>query len=489
MPITKLNSSRDFFRIWFLWKFQAISAFVLIVGLIMFYAYGSTPVYVSKAKVLLLPKTNRALVITAGADERQVIRPVTDQDLYTEVELMMSDRVLQETVRSIGDKGLGLRSEERGLYDTLVGAISGFFNKLLQALQLTEEPLSPIERDVNLLRRSLDIELAFGSSVLLVTLRGESPEDTSHVLDRILEVYVKRHSDVFTIDAGLDFYDDQAGMYLKRLEDAEVQLQAYNREYNVVDLENQNRANIGMMTELNTELQLIEITYDEAASRIRILKKTLEDSESEVLVTAEMRVIPAIVELEKAIIPLIIRQTEIAKGYTTTSREYQDVVQQVALLKGELRKEVAKALKTDELELETLSTKKNSLRRNVGMLEERATAFNQLKLKIQELERQVQIHKNHYLVYTSKTEDSRIYNEKKDRNLANVTVVDRPSTPERPSAPKRLLLLAVSLALGFFSALCLPFILEAWDHKLKTVDDVESLLGMQVVSSFPEVRK
>ena len=45
----------------------------------------------------------------------------------------------------------------------------------------------------------------------------------------------------------------------------------------------------------------------------------------------------------------------------------------------------------------------------------------------------------------------------------------------------------ISLALGFFSALCLPFILEAWDHKLKTVDDVEGLLKMQVVSSFPEV--
>jgi len=489
MPITKLNSSRDFFRIWFLWKVQAITAFLLIVGLVMFYAYGSTPVFNSKAKVLLLPKTNEGLVISAGADERKIIRPVTEQDLSTEMELIKSDVVLKETIRSLGDEGLGLASEEKGLYDALTGAISGFFTKLLQALRLLDEPLSPVERDVNILRSSLVIEPAFGSSVLLVTLKGEQPERTAAVLDRMLSVYTKRHSDVFNIGEGLEFYDDQAGTYLKRLEDAELQLQSFNRQYDIVDLENQNQANIDMMTELSTELQLIEIAYDGAASRIRILKKTLEEPEAEALVTAEMRVIPAIVELEKAIIPLTIMQTEVAKGYTTGSREYQDVARQIELLKDELRKEVAKALRTDELELETLLTKNDSLRAKIAMLKERATEFNQRKLKAQELERQVQIHKNHYLVYTSKTEDSRIYNEKKDRNLSSVAVVDRPSVPERPSAPKRLLLFLVSLSLGLVSALCLPFVLEAWDHKLKTVDDVEYLLKMQVVSSFPEVRK
>jgi uncharacterized protein involved in exopolysaccharide biosynthesis len=202
-----------------------------------------------------------------------------------------------------------------------------------------------------------------------------------------------------------------------------------------------------------------------------------------------MRVIPAIVELEKAIIPLVIKRTEVAKGYTPESREYTDIERQLIDLKMELRKEVVKALETDRLELASLRIKKESLQRRVDNLAAKATEFNQLRLSAQELERQVQIHKNHYLIYSTKTEDARIYAEKKDRNLANVGIVDRPSVPERSSSPKKLLLFVVSLVLGSLSALCLPFILEAWDHKLKTVDDVESLLGMQVVSSFPEVRK
>jgi uncharacterized protein involved in exopolysaccharide biosynthesis len=489
MPITKLNSSRDFFRIWFLWKYHAVVAFVFIVGLVMFYAYGATPVYESKAKVLLLPRTNDDLVITAGDEERKFIVPVTEEDLNTEIELLMSANVIDEAVRAIDQEGLGLMKEDRGAFDDLAGAISGFFAKILAVFQLTEEPLSPSRRDARLLRKSLSIEAAVRSNVLLVTLKGENPAKTAEVLDTLLDIYVKRHNDVFSQDAGLNFYDDQAGTYLNRLEDAEKELQEFNLTYAIVDLANQNQANIALMTEMNKELQLIEIAFDEAESRIGILQQALEGNESEVLVTAEMRVIPAIVELEKAIIPLVIKKTEVAKGYTRESREYTDIEGQLLALKMELRKEVVKALETDKLELASWRIKKESLQRRINILEAKATEFNQLRLTAQELERQVQIHKNHYLVYTTKTEDSRIYAEKKDRNLANVGIVDRPSVPERPASPKKLLLLVASLILGSLSALCLPFILEAWDHKLKTVDDVEGLLGMQVISSFPEVRK
>ncbi|MCD4675483.1 MAG: hypothetical protein K8S18_05735, partial [Desulfobacula sp.] len=65
MAITKLQSSRDFFRIWFFWKKQAILIFLLIIGVVMFYAYTATPKYESKARLLLLPKTFQDLVLTA----------------------------------------------------------------------------------------------------------------------------------------------------------------------------------------------------------------------------------------------------------------------------------------------------------------------------------------------------------------------------------------------------------------------------------------
>jgi uncharacterized protein involved in exopolysaccharide biosynthesis len=112
MAITKLKSSRDFFRIWFCWKPHAIKVFILIVGAVMFYAYTATPVYKSTAKVMLLPKTNQNVVITAGEDERQIISAATKEDVNTEIELIQSDKVLEETVRSFEDEKLGLSEKK-----------------------------------------------------------------------------------------------------------------------------------------------------------------------------------------------------------------------------------------------------------------------------------------------------------------------------------------------------------------------------------------
>lgn len=307
-----------------MWKIQAILVFVLIVGAVMFYAYGATPIYASKAKVLLLPRTSRELVVTAGTDEGSYIRPVSEFDLNTEVELMESDNVISETIRTIDQQGLGLQLEERGFYDKVSGGVKGFFHGILSFLNLTSEPMTPFERDTTLLKTLLSIEPAFESNVLVVTLRGEDPENTTHVLNKLLSVYVKRHSEVFSLDTG-DFYDHQAETYQGRLTEAEDQLREFYKDFNVVDLERQNMANIALMSELSKELHLIDIAYDQQEKRIQLLEEAFATDDPEILVTAEMREIPAIVALEKAIVPLIIRRTEVVKRFALSSREYQEV--------------------------------------------------------------------------------------------------------------------------------------------------------------------
>ena len=419
-----------------MWKIQAVLAFVLIVGAVMFYAYGATPIYESEAKILLLPRTSRELVITAGTEEGSYIRPVTEFDLNTEVELLESDNVISDTIRAIDERGLGLQLEERGFYDKVAGTVTGFFRGVLSFLNLTAEPMTPFERDTTLLKRLLSIEPAFESNVLIVSLKGEDPDNTTRVLDKLLGVYMKRHNDVFSLDTG-DFYDHQVETYQNRLTEAEDQLREFYKNFNVVDLERQNMANIALMSELSKELHLIDIQYDQQNKRIELLEEAFASDDPEILVTAEMREIPAIVALEEAIVPLIIRRTEVVKRFALTSREYQEVILQIQTLRDELRIEIGRAVQTDKLELATLGIKSSSLKGKIGELKAQATEFNQLKTKIGELQRQAEIQNENYRIYNTKTEDSRMHMEKKNRNLANISIVDHPSLPIRPVSPKK----------------------------------------------------
>ena len=487
MALTGINSTRDFFRIWFFWKKQAMLIFLLIVGVVMFYAYTCTPEYESNAKVLLLPKTNEGEVISTGIDEKR-ITPVTNKDLYTEMELIGSDAVLRETVGHFTqEKGMGLYARERAWYYSIFDYVKKAFQEILVLLKLKEKTLSPFDADVKLLKNSLNVNAGAESNIIDVTLRAENPEAVANVLNTLLGIYVKHRHEVFSKEEGMQFYYDNTANYRVKLQQAEENLKKLQKNWNIVNLGAQNQANIALMTKLNEQLKYIEISYDEGRSRIEILKKGLSENQNLVLVTKEMRDIPAIVELEKGIVPLLIRLSEISKTFTASSREYQQITEQIQMIRGEIRREIKKALMTDELELESLRMKKLSLEEKIAGLRQEASDLNQKEKELNELKRLVELHKDNYMLYAAKTEDAKVYSQRTKRNLANVNIADRAEVPVTPVFPNRLFMLVLAILFGAFATSCTPFILESLDNKLKTAEDVEKLLSLPVVCNFPEV--
>lgn len=488
MAITKLQSSRDFLRICFFWQRQAIFVFFLIVGLVMFYAYTVTPTYESTAEILVLPKTNEGEVISAGIDENRIIS-VSLNDLSTEMELIGSDSVIMDTVKAFGSSGMGLTSTEKSLLQHIVTFIKRGFRLLLGTLKLVPPSASELEAKAAFLKGSLTIEPVVDSNVITVSLGAEIAQKSQVVLSKILKFYLQHRKQVFTQEEGLVFYNDQTREYRAKLGEAEKALKTFEGEENIVNLDFQNQANIDLRTTLLNELKLIEILYAESQGKISLLKKRLTDDPNGLHLTKEMRQIPAIIALEDGIVPLLIKRSELSKTFTENSREYTSINSQIDMLRHEIRREISKAVKTDELELESMKIKIESLRNLIATLQGEANRFNQKENVLQELQRQVAIYKKTYLRYSNKTEDARIFAEKTRRNLANVIVASEPTRPEQPVSPNRMLLLLLSIFFGTFAGLSTPFILESIDNRLKTSDDIEAQLGLPVICTFPDTCK
>jgi len=488
MTITKLQSSRDFFRIWFFWKKQAVFIFFLIIGMVMLYAYTATPVFESNAEILVLPRTDEAKIISTGVDDQRT-QPVTTEDIFTEMELISNNSVLKKTVESFGSDGINLATSKKNFLKQTIAPFKSIYIGTLQILKLTSPPTSDISKQIVSLKNSITVESAIDSNIILISLQAERQEKIKTVLTSLLNTYLKHRDEVFTQKEGLQFYSDQTSNYKEKLDVAESKLKEFQKNGNIVNLQIQNQANIDLLTKLNNDLQLLEIKYEENDSKIAALKKVIRDDPSIVHLTKEMRTIPAIFELEKGIVPILIQRTEISKTFVETSREFQSINRQIKMLRNEIRYEVKKAIKTDELELGGMKIKINALKKRIDFLKTEANEFNQKEKIHQELARQVKLYTDSYLLYTSKTENSKINSQKRDRNLANVTISSEPTIPEKPVSPNRLMLLILSILVGLFAALFTPFILESIDTKIKTIDDVEELLELPVICSFSNVNK
>ena len=184
----------------------------------------------------------------------------------------------------------------------------------------------------------------------------------------------------------------------------------------------------------------------------------------------------------------MIKRSEILKRYTRSSREYRNINSQIEILRGEIRNEVTKAIKTDELEFDSLRVKQKSFEEKIDTLRKEVGLMSQKKMDLKELEREIELYRQNYILYSSKTEEARIYGARQKHDLANISIANRPTVPVEAVFPKRLLILVISFFVGFFAALGMPFLLEALDRRLKTAKDVKEQLDLPVICSFAEMR-
>jgi len=487
VALIKLQSTRDVIRTWFFWKTQAVIVFVVIVGLVMAFSFLISAKYESSAKILVLQRSNEGIIVSANLQEPR-LSPVSPEDVNTEMELLTSNEVIKQTVASFGGGGaMGLRVDESEWYDKILDNLKGAIQNILLFLKLKER-LSPFDSSVQLLKDSLTVEPVIRSNIILITLRAESPKAAQVVLNRLLHVYIKHHNDVFSKREGLSFYQDQEKEYLMKLELAEAKLKAFQDKWNIVELESENQANIKLLSDLTKDLKGLEIAYDAAKIKVELLRKAISKTDKSFLVTEEMRIIPAIVELEKGLVPLLIKRSELNEIYTTSSREYQNINSQIEVLRQEIRNEVIKAVKTEELEIQALLNKMESLQSRISELRETAKKLSQNQIHINAMKREIELARKNYMLYAERTQDERIHQERISRDLANVSIANNATFPFAPVFPKRLLMLLASVMVGLFAALTIPFFLEYLDHRIKTPQEAENLLALPVICAIPEMK-
>jgi uncharacterized protein involved in exopolysaccharide biosynthesis len=412
---------------------------------------------------------------------------VTTQDINTEIEILNSDNVIRDTVASLMEQGQSLKYQQKNVawYRVPFNYLKAGINKVWIFLGF-KKPLSKFDSNVSLLRQSLRIEPVAVSNIITVKLRSENPEKAAFMLNTLIEIYIKHHNQVFSKDEGINFFNDQADEYRKKLEYAEKKLTDFQGQWHIVDIETQHRVHIDQLSQLNSELKHIEISIDEIESKISILKNGLKNG---IEITKEMRIIPAIVALETALVPLYIERGETLRTYTKSSREYIHIEAQIKIILDQIRNEVKKAIKTENLELNSLRAKGKSLSRKIALTQRETDILVQKERELNDIKRQVSLLQENYMLYASKTEDARIYSERKKRNLANVNIAERAEIPVKPSYPQTRLMLIISIIVGFFAAIGTPFILEFLDHRIKTSEEVEKLLSLPVICTLPEVKR
>ena len=337
------------------------------------------------------------------------------------------------------------------------------------------------------LQSRLSVEPIRGTQLVRLTYRSDRPEETAQIVNGFAEAF---------IDWGID---DRSGIVVKassflgeqiedlkqEISDREAELQAFSRTEDVLDFNPESNVTYQRLEALNQQYMTAKrdrIEKEAGYQELRALPRhTVADAESSGLVGDLMR-----------------EQSRLEREYETRLQTLKEAHPQMVDMKAQIEngrrhletvveREAQRALADAQAAYQTALRQEQALAGEIETLKDQALDQSSAAVKFNNLQVEVETRRELLDELLRKQSETDVAARLQTNRESNVRVVDEalvPGAPFRPSLRANLMGgSAAGLALGVGLALLLQFL----DRSIKRTDEVESLLGLPVLATVPDL--
>jgi succinoglycan biosynthesis transport protein ExoP len=424
----------------------------------------SLVVVVAAVGTLLMPKAYTAsaavmLDVRSPDPIAGMVLPGMSQPSYmgTQLDLIRSERVILGVIKNLKlDENLMLRQ----VWAKQTKEAPGTFQPWLAKLLLSGIVASP----------------AKDSNVITISFRGQDPVFASTVANALVDSYIDTTLQLRVEPAKRyrSLFDEQVKQSRERLEAAQGRLSEYQRSHGITATDERIDIETARLAELSNQLVVIQSLRAESVSR-QTQSAASPDRTTEVLNN------PVVATLTSD----MARLESKLKEYQATYGDAHPLVQQTRANIAELRARIA-----NETGKVSASVGLNT-RANLEREAEARAALERQRERVLSLKAQRDESSLMSKVVESAQEALNRVSVRRDQtglesesNQTNVSVVQRASPPYEPSSPHVVTNIVLAAALGLVFAVGAALLLELWDRRLLSDEDVVGLLGVPLMGNM-----
>ncbi len=449
-----------------------------------------------EASMKILVKRERIDPVLAPASNvpSGVAPEVTQEDINSEVQILKSRDLLEKVVVACK---LDARQDP------------SILQKLLDRVHLPGSkpaggPDPRIPAAVLQLEQKLSVDPVLRSKMIEVTYSSEDPELSARVLQTLSGLYLEKHLAVHRPPGALDFFQRQTEQSRKELEEAQTRMAEFSQSEGVVSVDLEKDSTLHKLSAFESQLKETAAAKAAIEQRIKSLQTQAAATPARVVTQVKNSDNPYLLQqLKSTILNLELKRTELLTKYEPGYRAVQEVDAQIAQAREALSQAEKNGLRDETTDLDktrqwldeelakaraeavTLLARYTELAKTVEQYRNSAQQFTRREVVQSDLARSVKTAEENYLLYQRKQEEARI-SDALDRNrMVNVALAEAPTVPALPSGPRRSVFLMLGLVLSAVVSIGLAFGADSLDSTFKTPVEVENLLGLPVVASFP----
>ncbi|SRR5579883_34805 len=437
---------------------------------------------------------------------------VTDEDLRSEVELMKSTEVLNQVVREMGLANSKVASWWRRTTGHPGAVVADFLGRQRDMFWPKWMPWQPgsqqsydekVAAKVNQLSRDLNIEPARGSYIINVVYKSKDRQLAKQVLDKLLQVYIAKHTAVRHPPGEYAFFEQQTNVYRKKMEAAQAALASFDATNNSAAPAMDRDLTMQKLSEFQFSLNQ---TRAEIAATTRRIQQLIEQERSiPSRMTTQMRKAdnPQLLEqLKSTLLNLELKRSDLLTKYQPNYRPVQDLNEQIAHTQAAIQHElnsptsdvttdvdpthemVRTNLAQATAELAGYKAREREVEAIVNNYTARARQLDTGSLQEASLQRDLKAAEDNYLLYLKKSEEARISDALDEHRMLNIAIAEYPFVPALP-AHSPLFFAALALIAMLTASVGLIWSLERMDRTFHRPHEIEAYLGIPVLVSIP----
>jgi len=194
----------------------------------------------------------------------------------------------------------------------------------------------------------------------------------------------------------------------------------------------------------------------------------------------------AITAFKGKVAQLQIQLNEMKPQFKENFEPMRQVEQELKLSVDALKSELKRSLVAQKITAQSLRARIGQLERTIKGLRDRIKTIAQEKATYQSLLQEYNITKDAYLRTQAQMEQARMaLSLNQDKQF--LTLIDEPTVPIEPYKPNRLFLILGGILAGLLLGVATALTVDHFDHRLKTVYQIETQLNVPVLGSIPSL--
>ncbi|HZQ68424.1 MAG TPA: polysaccharide biosynthesis tyrosine autokinase [Terriglobales bacterium] len=476
-PSTHDSILREYLRVLIKRKWVVAFSLVLIFSLVAIATLRSTRIYEASGSIAI----NKAdpTIVNFKSDGNGAADFYDPADLDTEVSILRSDLLALQVIKQLN---LDKRPE-----------FGGHGEAPTSSLELTTNELQPDSAAASAVLGAFKgnerIALRPNTRIIDIHYRSADKELSARVVNALMNTYIEQNFKTrfeSTMQAS-DWLSKQLVDLQMKVETAQEKLVNYQKEHEILGIDEKQNITTAKLDELNKELTAAESERMEKESIYSLVQSADSDAAAAAAIGAEN--IGGSPSSSSLLEKLREQQADLRIQVAQLSTQFGPAYPKVSQLTNQLkeidaqiqleRKKVAARIRGEYM---AASQRENMLRAAMDRQKQEANKLNESAIQYSILKRDLETDRTLYEGLLEKLKEAGVTAGLRSNNFRIVDVARVPMQPAEPNVPRNL---SFALALGLTTGIGLAFLLEGIDNTVRTPEQAQAISALPSLGMIP----